>query len=160
MVEFIHRLCHVEHQLPPPDTPEHISTRHAARRAQAVPILNDLKARLDAMLGTALPKSAVAVAIRCLTNHWEAFVRYTEDGRLSLDNNLSERTPRLAKAVIHLSDYESIDAAERAIDPHFRERNEYFRLHPKRAGKKIWGKEPAPREFSAGSNCKDPKWCR
>ena len=30
-----------------------------------------------------------------MTNHWAAFVRYTEDGRLSLDNNLSERTLRL-----------------------------------------------------------------
>ena len=42
-----------------------------------------------------MPKSAVAVAIRHLTNHWSAFVRYTEDGRLSPDNNLSERTLRL-----------------------------------------------------------------
>lgn len=66
----------------------------------------------------------------------------------------------MARAVIHRSDYESIDAAERAIDRHFRERNEYFRLHPKRAGKKIWGKEPTPSAFSAGNNCKDPKWCQ
>ena len=63
-VEFIHQLYHVEHQLPPPDTPEHIAARHAVRQSQAIPILNDLKAWLDATLGTALPKSAVAVAIR------------------------------------------------------------------------------------------------
>ena len=92
---FIHKLYHLEHQLPPPDTPEHIAARHATRQAQAIPILNDLKAWLDATLGTALPKSAVAAAIRYVTNHWAAFVRYTEDGRLSLDNNLSERTLRL-----------------------------------------------------------------
>ena len=94
-VELIHRLYHVEHQLPPPDNPERIAARHAVRRAQAIPILNDLKAWLDATLGTALPKSAVATASRYLTNHWAAFVRYTEDGRLSIDNNLSERTLRL-----------------------------------------------------------------
>ncbi|VTR93349.1 Uncharacterized protein OS=Blastopirellula marina DSM 3645 GN=DSM3645_28142 PE=4 SV=1: DDE_Tnp_IS66 [Gemmata massiliana] len=94
-VERIHRLYHLEHQLPPPDTPEHIADRHATRHAQALPIVNDLKTWLDATLGTALPKSAVAVAIRYVTNHWAAFVRYTADGRLSLDNNLSERTLRL-----------------------------------------------------------------
>lgn len=66
----------------------------------------------------------------------------------------------MAKAVIHNSDYQSIDEAQQAIDRHFRERNEHFRRHPKRAGKKIWGKEPSPSEFSAGNNCKDPKWCQ
>jgi hypothetical protein len=94
-VERIHRLYHLEHQLPPPDTPEHIAARHVVRQSQAIPILDDLKARLDAALGTALPKSALAAAIRYVTNHWAAFVRYTEDGRLSLDNNRSERTLRL-----------------------------------------------------------------
>lgn len=93
-VELIHRLYHVEHSLPPPDTPEHIATRHAARQTHATPILNDLKAWLDATLAAALPKSAVAIAIRYVANHWQAFVRYTEDGRLSPDNNLSERTLR------------------------------------------------------------------
>jgi len=66
----------------------------------------------------------------------------------------------MAKAVIHNSDYHSIDEAQQAIDRHFRERNEHFRRHPKRAGKKIWGKEPSPSVFSAGNNCKDPKWCQ
>ncbi len=94
-IELIHRLYHVEHHLPPPDTPEHIAGRHAARHAHAIPILNDLKAWLDATLGTALPKSALGTAIRYVTNHWAAFVRYAEDGRLSIDNNLSERTLRL-----------------------------------------------------------------
>ena len=94
-VELIHKLYHVEHRLPPPDTPEHITARHAVRQSQAVPILNDLKGWLDATLGAALPKSGLAAAIRYVATHWAAFVRYTEDGRLSPDNNLSERTVRL-----------------------------------------------------------------
>jgi transposase len=94
-VGFIHQLYHLEHQLPPPDTPENLAARHATRQSQAIPILNGLKAWLDATRVAALPKSAVAVAIRYVTNHWAAFARYTEDGRLSLDNNLSERTLRL-----------------------------------------------------------------
>lgn len=66
----------------------------------------------------------------------------------------------MAKAIIHGSDYQSIDEAQQAIDRYFRERNEHFKRHPKRAGKKIWGKEPVPSEFSLGNNCKDPRWCR
>jgi hypothetical protein len=66
----------------------------------------------------------------------------------------------MARAIIHSSDYDSVDAAQRAIDRYFRVRNEHFRLQPKRAGKKIWGEEPAPSEFSPGSNCKDPRWSR
>jgi transposase len=66
----------------------------------------------------------------------------------------------MARAIIHNSDYQSVDEAKEAIDRYFRERNEHFRLWPKRAGKKIWGKEPAPSEFSESNNCKEPKWCR
>jgi hypothetical protein len=60
----------------------------------------------------------------------------------------------MARAVIHLSDYESVATAKAATDRHFAERNEFFRLHPKRAGKVIWGKETTPSTFSASNNCK------
>jgi hypothetical protein len=65
----------------------------------------------------------------------------------------------LARAVIHNSDYGSVDEAKTAIDRHFRERNEHFQRHPRRAGKKIWGSELVPCEFSEAQNCKDPR-CR
>ena len=45
-----------------------------------------------------------------------------------------------------------------AIDRYFRERNDYFKEHPRRAGKKIWGKERVPAAFSEANNCKDPLW--
>ena len=66
----------------------------------------------------------------------------------------------MAKAIIHSSDYQSVDEAKAAIDRYFRERNEHFRQHPKRAGKKIWGRELVPSEFSEANNCKDPRWGR
>jgi transposase len=66
----------------------------------------------------------------------------------------------MARAIIHNSDYQSVAEAMEAIDRYFRERNEHFRVRPKRAGKKIWGKEPAPSEFSESNNYKDPRWCR
>jgi hypothetical protein len=47
----------------------------------------------------------------------------------------------MARAIIHNSDYSSVEEAMAAIDRYFAERNEHFRQHPKRAGKKIWGKE-------------------
>jgi hypothetical protein len=42
----------------------------------------------------ALPKSALAKAVWYARNQWRALCRYTEDGRLSIDNNVSERTLR------------------------------------------------------------------
>ena len=62
----------------------------------------------------------------------------------------------MAKAVIHNSDYSSVETTKAAIDSYFKERNEYFAQHPKRAGRKIWGQERVPSEFSEAHNCKDP----
>ncbi|MBL7186145.1 MAG: IS630 family transposase [Phycisphaerae bacterium] len=44
----------------------------------------------------------------------------------------------MTRAIIHNSDYRSPEAMKSAISRHFRERNEYFKHNPKRAGKKIW----------------------
>jgi hypothetical protein len=64
----------------------------------------------------------------------------------------------MARAIIHNSDYPSIEAAKDAIDRYFSDRNRHFSLHPKRAGQKIWGKERVPTEFLEGQNCKDPQY--
>jgi len=64
----------------------------------------------------------------------------------------------MAKAIIHNSNYQSVEEAIAAINRYFKERNEYFRLHPKKAGNKIWGNERVPSEFSESHNCKDPRW--
>ncbi len=93
-MKFIGQLYGIERVLPPPDTPEHIAQRKATRLAQSVPILDVLKVWLETELKDALPKSPLGVAIGYVLNRWEAFVRYTEDGRLSADNNLLERTLR------------------------------------------------------------------
>jgi transposase len=93
-LEFIGQLYGIERGLPPPDTPEHIAERKMARLARSVPLLDSLKAWLEAESKGALPKSPLGVAIGYALTRWEAFVRYTGDGRLSADNNLSERTLR------------------------------------------------------------------
>jgi transposase len=94
-VEFIRQLYRIERTLPAPDTPEHIDQRKAIRRSQSVPILESLKAWLEAESKSALPKSPLGVAIAYVLNRWEAFLRYMEEGYLSIDNNLSERTLRV-----------------------------------------------------------------
>ena len=62
----------------------------------------------------------------------------------------------MARAIIHNSDYASLEAAKQAIDNHFTTRNDYFREHPRRAGRKIWGAERVHSEFQESNNCKDP----
>jgi transposase len=42
-----------------------------------------------------LPKSVVGQAFGYALNNWEALCRYVEQGYLSIDNNLSERTLRV-----------------------------------------------------------------
>jgi len=65
----------------------------------------------------------------------------------------------MARAIIHNSDYCSVEAAKDAIDCYYAERNEYFQTHPKRAGRKIWGQERVQSEFHESNNCKDPLYC-
>lgn len=93
-VAFIRQLYRIERTLPAPDTPEHIAKRRAIRLGQSVPILAALKTWLEAESKSALPESPLGVAIAYVLNRWDACVRYTEAGYLSIDNNLSERTLR------------------------------------------------------------------
>jgi transposase len=64
----------------------------------------------------------------------------------------------MARAIIHNSDYKTIDEAKAAINRYFKERNSHFKQYPQRAGKKIWRKEREPAEFSEANNCKDPHY--
>ncbi|MGI4794737.1 MAG: IS630 family transposase [Janthinobacterium lividum] len=64
----------------------------------------------------------------------------------------------MARAIIHNSDYASLDVAKEAIDRYFAERNAQFRHNPRRAGNKIWGKERVAPVFNAANSCKDPNY--
>jgi transposase len=66
----------------------------------------------------------------------------------------------MARAIIHNSDYSTLEDAKGAIDRYFMGRNAHFQRHPKRAGRKIWGKERGPATFSEANNCKDPYFYR
>jgi transposase len=59
-----------------------------------VPILERLREELDRLSSRLLPKSALAQAVTHALNQWRALCRYTEDDRLTIDNNVSERRLR------------------------------------------------------------------
>jgi hypothetical protein len=58
------------------------------------------------------------------------------------------------------SDYQSVEEAMQAIDRYCEERNEAFQKTPRRAGKKVWGKERVVAAFTESINCKDPRFMR
>ena len=64
----------------------------------------------------------------------------------------------MSRAILHNSNYGSVQECKAAIDMYFADRNRAFLLHPSRAGKKIWGKEQVEPIFREENNCKDPRW--
>ncbi len=65
------------------------------RQEKSVPLLTSLGQWLVAQKEQVLPKSPIAGAIGYVLNQWEALNRYTSDGDLHIDNNISERTLKL-----------------------------------------------------------------
>jgi transposase len=70
------------------------AVRQQLRQAQARPRLAALRAWLEAEQPRVLPKSPVGLAIAYALRHWEALLRYTDDGFLDIDNNAAERALR------------------------------------------------------------------
>jgi transposase len=70
------------------------AARRTLRAADAEPVLDRIEAYLAQLERRALPKSVLAKAVSYAQNQWQALRRYTTDGRLSIDNNVSERTLR------------------------------------------------------------------
>lgn len=72
----------------PPDV------RRQARQARAGPLLDDLRAWLESMLGRVSKKSELARAIGYSLGRWRSLTRYRDDGRIEIDNNAAERALR------------------------------------------------------------------
>lgn len=68
--------------------------RQAARQVHSLPLLEAFRAWLDEQTDP-VPKSPIGQAIGYAHNQWTALMRYCDDGELSIDNNVSERTMRL-----------------------------------------------------------------
>ncbi len=76
-----------EQALAPPE-------RLALRREKAQPILQALHPALEALQLKVLPKSPLGKAAGYCLNEWNALVNYLRDGRLEIDNNLTENAIR------------------------------------------------------------------
>jgi transposase len=90
ILEAIRRLYDVEdraRELP-------VEVRQALRARESVPILERLRGDLERLAEQALPKSALGQALTYARNQWAALCSYTEDGRLTIDNNVAERRLR------------------------------------------------------------------
>ena len=57
-----------------------------------------------------MPKSSLGVAVGYALSNWEALIRYTEQGYLSIDNNLSERA--LRQVVVGRANWQFCGSAE------------------------------------------------
>lgn len=71
-----------------------VTARRHLRCAEAEPVLDRVESYLAELTARVLPRSALAKAVNYANNQWKALRRYTEDGRLTIDNNTSERTLR------------------------------------------------------------------
>ena len=68
--------------------------RFTQRQQKSLPLLDKLKDWLDENITTTPPKSAVGNALHYLNNEWDKLIRYTNDGRYLMDNNLAENAIR------------------------------------------------------------------
>jgi len=73
-------------------TPE---VRKAIRQARARPLLDTMKAWLEATLAKLSRKADTAAAIRYALSRWSTLTRYVDDGHLEIDNNAAERALRV-----------------------------------------------------------------
>jgi len=69
-----------------------VAERARVRLSESVPLLDQLKGWLDAQVKYITPKSLVGKAIHYAFGQWSYVIRFVEDGRLSIDNNIAERS--------------------------------------------------------------------
>jgi len=68
--------------------------RKSIREKESIPRLQEFKEWLQQMQLKTLPKSSLGEAINYSLSNWEKLSRYTEQGFISIDNNLAENSLR------------------------------------------------------------------
>jgi len=89
---LIRKLYRIEKQarqlkLKPPD-------RYGYRQKHTLPVILEMRTWLDDVLPQIAPSSATGTALNYLHNEWDKLIRYLDDGRLEIDNNLAENAIR------------------------------------------------------------------
>lgn len=92
MLALVGRLYDVEREAGELDA----DTRRALRQERSRPVLDSIREQLGQWSIELLPRSTVGQAVGYARAQWQPLTRYLEDGRLSIDNNISERSLRMA----------------------------------------------------------------
>lgn len=71
-----------------------IEDRHRIRQEKSKPLLDEIRKWLDDNLGKVPPQSQLGKALHYAHNEWPYLIRYLEDGRLEIDNNMVENAIR------------------------------------------------------------------
>ena len=64
------------------------------RQDQTRPLVDELRAWLEAMLAKVAGGSRIAEAIRYALKHWAGLTVFLDDGRIEIDSNMVERSIR------------------------------------------------------------------
>lgn len=86
-ISHIRKLYRIESEIKDQCTAE----KQTVRQQQSKPLLDQFKAWLDKSALQVPPKTAIGKAIAYSLNQWDKLARYSEDGRLQIDNNRAER---------------------------------------------------------------------
>ena len=89
-LKFIQKLYGIERQYKDAKP----KARYQARQDQAKPILTEMREWLDEVLPQVPPTTLAGKALNYLHNQWPKLIRYLDDGRLRMDNNLVENAIR------------------------------------------------------------------
>jgi transposase len=65
--------------------------RYELRQKKSKPLMDKFKIWLDELYPTVLPKSPLGQAMNYCINRWPGLTRFLDDGRLEMDNNLTEQ---------------------------------------------------------------------
>jgi transposase len=109
-LKYIRKLYKVERELGGRFAADDDAGRQQYRSAQTAAAREEFHAWLVSQQARALPKSPLGEAVGYALSNWAALMRYTEQGYLSIDNNLSERT--LRQVVVGRGNWQFCGSAE------------------------------------------------
>jgi transposase len=109
-LKYIRKLYQVERTLSERFEVEDDAGRQQYRSAQTAAVREEFHAWLTARRAEALPKSPLGEAVGYALSNWEALMRYTEQGYLAIDNNVSERA--LRQVVVGRANWQFCGSAE------------------------------------------------
>ncbi|WP_027584776.1 IS66 family transposase [Bradyrhizobium sp. Ai1a-2] len=97
-LKFFDQLYRIERQVrdeKPGDSETQVDYIRRLRQKHSLPVLDALKAWLDAIAPKVVPDTKLEDAVSYTLNQWEYLTRYTGDGSMPIDNNLLERDIRI-----------------------------------------------------------------